>query len=867
MAIIKMTDLDLAGKRVLIREDLNVPMKDGRVADDSRLRACLPTIAYALNANARVILMSHLGRPQEGHYEESLSLKPVAQRLGELLGRDIRLVKDWATAPDVAPGKVVLLENVRFNKGEMKNDDELAQRMAGLCDVFVMDAFGTAHRAEASTHAVAKFASTACAGPLLVKELEALGKALEKPTRPLVAIVAGSKVSTKLTVLKSLAYIVDHLIVGGGIANTFLLAQGHAIGKSIAEPDMIGEAKEIISIMRNKGAEVPIPTDVVCGKKLEESASAQTKSVNDVAADDMILDIGPETCKRLEQLLARAGTIVWNGPVGVFEFDQFANGTRAISRAVAASKAISIAGGGDTLAAIAKYKIEDKVSYISTGGGAFLEFLEGKKLPAVEILEERAREKGRRTKIIATLGPSSRETDVLGKILDAGVDVIRLNFSHGDHAQHRENAKRARECAQKRGRDVGIVVDLQGPKIRIGKFASGKITLENGNPFILDIDWNLDQGNSERVGVVYQELTNDVKENDTLLLADGKIELKVNKVDGKQIICKVMQGGELSSNAGINLKGGGLNAAALTDKDKEDIKVAAEIGADYLAVSFPCCGADMRLARKLLQQAGGKAKLIAKIERAEAYRSLDEILDESDAVMVARGDLAVEMGDARVPALQKNIIARARDKYKPVIIATQMMQSMVKSPNPTRAEVSDVANAVLDGADAVMLSEETAIGEFPVAAVSAMSRVCLEAEKSTDLALDQDFGNMVFERIDQSIAMAASFTAYHLKVKAIGALTESGSTPLWMSRINSGVPIYALTPQLEARGRVTLYRNVYPIEFVPVSKERDDVLREAIQELVLRGLVVEGDSVLLTIGELVGEVGGTNTLKIVRVGH
>jgi len=860
-----MTDLDLAEKRVLIREDLNVPMKDGRVADDARIRACLATIEYALKARARVILMSHLGRPKEGQHDETLSLKPVARRLGELLAREVKLVTDWATPFDVEPGKVVLLENVRFNKGENKNDDELAQRMAALCDIFVMDAFGTVHRTEASTHAVAKFAPMACAGPLLVAELETLNKALRKPARPLVAIVAGSKVSTKLAALESLANVVDQLIVGGGIANTFILAQGHSIGKSVAEPDMINQAKKIISIMRAKGAEISIPVDVVCGKRLSESALAQTKLVDGVSVDDMILDIGPETRKRSQRLLADAGTIVWNGPVGVFEYDQFGEGTRAISNAVAAAKAFSMAGGGDTVAAIAKYKIKDKVSYISTGGGAFLEFLEGKKLPAVEILEQRAADKARRTKIIATLGPSSREPETLNKIIAAGVDVVRLNFSHGDHAQHRENAKRVREYAKKCRRAVGIIVDLQGPKIRIGKFSSGGVSLETGKLLILDVSWDLDLGNIERVGVVYQELVNDVKEGDTLLLSDGGIQLKVKKIEDKQIVCKVLQGGRLSSNAGINLKGGGLNAAALTDKDKEDIKVAAEIEADYLAVSFPGSGADMRLARKLLQLAGGRAKLIAKIERAEAYRFLDEILDESDAVMVARGDLAVEMGDARVPALQKDIIARARDKFKPVIIATQMMQSMVKSPSPTRAEVSDVANAVLDGVDAVMLSEETAVGDFPIDAVNAMGRVCLEAEKSAGLVLDQDFSGMVFERIDQSIAMSASFVAHHLKIKAIGALTESGSTPLWMSRINSGAPVYALAPQLEARGRATLYRNVHPIEFTPASKERDQVLCEAVQELVSRGLAVEGDLVLLTVGELVGEVGGTNTLKIVRV--
>lgn len=390
MAVIKMTDLDLRGKRVLIREDLNVPLKDGAVADDTRIRASLPTIEHALKAGAKVMLMSHLGRPEEGVYDEAASMKPVAAHLGKLLGREVRVVKDWLAGVELADGEVVLCENVRFNKGEKKNDDELAKKMAALCDVFVMDAFGTAHRAQASTHGVAKYAPVACAGPLLSAELEALARALEKPARPMVAIVGGSKVSTKLTVLKSLSQIVDQLIVGGGIANTFILAEGHKIGKSLAEPDLVNEAKEIIAAARAKGGDVPVPVDVVCGKEFSPTAVATLKDVKDVEADDMIFDIGPKSSQQLEKILAEAGTIVWNGPVGVFEFDQFGAGTKAIAEAIAKSKAFSIAGGGDTLAAVAKYGIADKVSYISTGGGAFLEFLEGKKLPAVEILEQRA---------------------------------------------------------------------------------------------------------------------------------------------------------------------------------------------------------------------------------------------------------------------------------------------------------------------------------------------------------------------------------------------------------------------------------------------------------------------------------------------
>jgi len=385
-----MMDLDLAGRRVLIREDLNVPIQDGKVTSDARIRASLPTIRAALERGARVMVMSHLGRPKEGEYDPALSLEPVAARLSELLGRKVPLVRDWLDGVEAGPGEAVLLENVRFNKGEKKDAEDLARRMAALCDVYVMDAFGTAHRAEASTHGVARFAPVACAGPLLVNELVALETALDKPARPLVAIVAGSKVSTKLTVLETLLGKVDQLIVGGGIANTFLAAAGFPVGKSLHEPDMVDIARRLIEQSRARGVEIPIPTDVVVAKEFSASAEADVKDVSAVSADDMILDIGPDTAEKLAGLVERAGTIIWNGPVGVFEFDQFGEGTRSLAQAIARSGAFSLAGGGDTLAAIEKYGVEEGMSYISTGGGAFLEFVEGKTLPAVAALQERA---------------------------------------------------------------------------------------------------------------------------------------------------------------------------------------------------------------------------------------------------------------------------------------------------------------------------------------------------------------------------------------------------------------------------------------------------------------------------------------------
>jgi phosphoglycerate kinase len=391
MSFLRLTDLPLAGKRVFIRADLNVPQDAaGNITEDTRIRASIPGIKHALSDGAAVMVTSHLGRPTEGELNPEDTLAPVAKRLGEMLGQPVRLITHWVDGVEVKSGEVVMLENCRVNRGEKKNDDALARKMAALCDVYVNDAFGTAHRAEATTHGIAKFAKVACAGPLMAAELDALGKALSNPARPLLAIVAGSKVSTKLTILKALASKVDQLIVGGGIANTFMLASGLRIGKSLAEPNLVNEAQEIIDIMQARGAQVPLPVDVIVANELAAMARANRVNASAVRADDLILDVGPKTAANFAALIAKAGTVVWNGPVGVFEYDQFAGGTKVIAEAIAASKAFSIAGGGDTLAAISKFGIADKISYISTGGGAFLEFLEGRKLPAVEILESRA---------------------------------------------------------------------------------------------------------------------------------------------------------------------------------------------------------------------------------------------------------------------------------------------------------------------------------------------------------------------------------------------------------------------------------------------------------------------------------------------
>ncbi|MFW9611059.1 MAG: pyruvate kinase [Fluviibacter sp.] len=471
----------------------------------------------------------------------------------------------------------------------------------------------------------------------------------------------------------------------------------------------------------------------------------------------------------------------------------------------------------------------------------------------------------RSTKIVATLGPSSSSPEALGALIAAGVDVVRLNFSHGTPDDHRARAKLVRDLAQQYRRPVGILVDLQGPKIRVGKFADGKITLVKGADFILDAACKL--GNQERVGLDYPELPNDVHAGDVLLLDDGRVVLNVTAVKGPEIHTKVQVGGPLSNNKGINRKGGGLSAPALTDKDKADMITAADINADFLAISFPREAADIHLSRDLMKKAGGKSLIIAKIERTEAIENLEDILDASDGIMVARGDLGVEVGDAAVPALQKRMIRMAREMNKLAITATQMMESMISSPIPTRAEVSDVANAVLDGTDAVMLSAETASGQYPVETVESMVRICLEAERSNPVLVDNEFLNRVFTRVDQSIAMAAIWTAHHLKVKAIAALTESGSTALWMSRLNCGVPIFALTPDTAARNRMTLFRDVYPMLMPRSQPDRDMMLADAETVLMDQGAVDRGDLVVMTIGEPIGTPGGTNTLKIVHIGN
>ena len=473
----------------------------------------------------------------------------------------------------------------------------------------------------------------------------------------------------------------------------------------------------------------------------------------------------------------------------------------------------------------------------------------------------------RRTKIIATLGPSTDDPKMLDKIIEAGVDVVRCNFSHGTPEEHIERAEKIRNRARAHGRQVGVLADLQGPKIRIEKFKQGKVFLEEGETFILDTKLGKEEGTVERVGIAYKELPGDVKRGDTLLLDDGRIVLWVNESNDTEVVCRVVNGGDLSDRKGINRQGGGLSAPALTDKDREDIKTAAAMQVDYLAVSFVRNAADVEEARSLLREAGCNGGIIAKIERAECLDIVDEIIEASDVIMIARGDLGVEIGDAALPPVQKKLIHKAREMNRIAITATQMMESMITSHIPTRAEVFDVANAVLDGTDAVMLSAETASGKYPDLVIAAMDRICLEAEKQREVTRSEHRLHTTFNRVDEAIAMATMYTANHLHVKAIAALTESGSTALWMSRISSGIPIFALTEHVETRRKVTLYRGVYPVSFEPTTRDHAEVNREAVDELLRRGSVRDGDLVIITKGDMMGVLGGTNAMKIVKVGE
>ncbi len=473
----------------------------------------------------------------------------------------------------------------------------------------------------------------------------------------------------------------------------------------------------------------------------------------------------------------------------------------------------------------------------------------------------------RRTKIVATLGPASETVEVVDKLIHAGVDVVRLNFSHGRAEEKIQLAELVRSRARELKRPVGVLADLQGPKIRIGRFKSGPVMLVNGDTFIIDVDHTLDGGDQTRVGTTYKVLTRDVERGSTLMLDDGRIVLNVDQVAGSEVICRVVVGGALSNNKGINRQGGGLSARALTPKDHEDIRTAGQMLADYLAVSFVRGAADIQEARTLFQAAGGRGGIVAKIERAEAVKNIEEILGVADAVMVARGDLAVEIGDAAVPPVQKRIIKLARQRNRVVITATQMLESMIESAIPTRAEVSDVANAVLDGTDAVMLSAETAAGKYPVEAVAAMDRVCRETERHEDSLQTTQRSDKQFDNRNEAVARAVMYVANHLPVRAIAALTESGSTALMMTRINSSVPVYALTPHVETRRKVTLYRSCHPVRFEMQSNDPAEVIAAAVDELKRREAVQDGDLVILTIGEPLKKPGGTNTLKILRVGE
>ncbi len=471
----------------------------------------------------------------------------------------------------------------------------------------------------------------------------------------------------------------------------------------------------------------------------------------------------------------------------------------------------------------------------------------------------------RRTKIVATLGPGSSSSEIILEMMRAGVDVFRLNFSHGSHLEQKHRVEVIRECSENTGRIVAILADLQGPKIRTHKFKNGQVQLIKGETFILDAALGKDEGTNERVGLAYKDLPKDVKKGDILLLDDGRVELEVDEVVGEEVRCIVIYTCVLSNNKGINLKGGGLSAPALTDKDKEDLKAAVAMGVDYMALSFARTAADVNECRALVKAAGSNASIVTKVERAEAIDNIDEIIAASDVIMVARGDLGVEMGDAELPALQKSLIKAARSQNKVVITATQMMESMIDSPIPTRAEVFDVANSVLDGTDAVMLSGETAVGKYPAKTVAAMGRICEHAERQRAAMVSDHRVDLVFGRVDEAIAMATMYTANHLKMNAIASLTESGATVLWMSRISSGIPIYALTPRIETLRKVTLYRGVYPISVEFDKIDPYNVSQSVVELMKAKKIIKSGDSIVVTRGDMLGDQGGSNIMKIVSV--
>ncbi|MBP6103614.1 MAG: pyruvate kinase [Gammaproteobacteria bacterium] len=723
-------DCDIHQKIMTLRVDLNVPLEDGVILNDRRIQAILPTLRYALAKKAGIILLSHLGRPEAGSTgvaDPRYSLAPIADYLAQALQQPVPLIQDWVSGVQVIPGSVVLCENVRFEKGDMQNDALLAKRIAALSDIFVMDAFAVAHRAQASTVGAIHYAPIAVAGPLLMAELQALDKVFKYPARPVIAIMGGAKISEKLAILKNLINKVDILIIGGAMANTFLAALGRDVGQSLYEPNQCATALSLLQKAKDCGVNLLLPEDVVI-----ESGK--------------ILDVGLRTRQAIKRVIGKAGTIIWNGPMGLFEQAPFNGGTESVAQSIAASKAFSVAGGGETLAAIDQAHVGDCFDHLSTGGGAFLAYLSCEPLAAVVALEDACRGRSqcrpcsepphlkrpcseKPTTIIATLGPSTDKPGVLQAMLVAGVDVIRLNLSHGTYAQHQARVDLARAIALELGKSLGIMADLQGPKIRIGSFTTGSIQLKVNDPFVIDAQLSLAQGTAQAVGLHYPNLCKDLKPGDQLLLDDGFIVLVVDKIIGTAVHCIVQQGGKLSDNKGINRRGGGISAEALTPKDRKDIDFAAKLKVDFVALSFARCAADVQETRALLQKAGSHALVVAKIERVEALEALEEIILASDEVMVARGDLGVECGYAALPGIQKHIIARARALGRPVITATQMMESMVHRAIPTRAEVSDVANAVLDGTTAVMLSAETAVGDFPAQTVQMMREICTAAER------------------------------------------------------------------------------------------------------------------------------------------
>jgi pyruvate kinase len=854
---------DLVAKTVLVRVDFNVPIHNGKIQNTRRIEAALPGIKSLIDQGCAVILATHLGRP--AGKDPSLSTKILLPLLLEALSQDVCWVDQWPSEHvEWEKGKVYLLENLRFHDEELKCDDAWVKATLKNIDAVVMDAFSCVHRKHASIWGWINQAKSIFPGPLFEKEVHVLKQIISNRKHPTMAVVSGSKISTKTKLIEVLLERIDILVLGGGIANTFLKAKGFEVGNSLIDESMIGFCEQIVHKAEKLKKTILLPKDVCV---LNGKGVCRNVNVTELNSDDVIYDVGQGAVNEIIQQLEWVDTVLWNGPLGQFEDERFNKSTTAFAAALKNHRGWTVVGGGDTVSALDSAGMLESMDYVSMAGGAFLNYIEQQGLPGVDRLYKRNREEiePKRTKIVTTLGPSTDSEAAMMALISAGADVARINFSHGRLEEHVKRVALFRSCADKLGCVVGVIADLQGPKLRIGSFINDKVTLVEGEEFCLDLDCGENEGNEKRVSIFEPSILQDLSTGSILLLDDGAVSLRVLRVTKHTIECEVIIGGALSNNKGLNLKGGGLSAPALTDKDYADLKAIVKMDVDYIALSFVKGPEDVLKARSILKANKSHIGIISKLECAEVLNSLDEIINVSDGIMVARGDLAVEIGPAAVPVEQKNMIKRSRELSKPVIVATQMMESMVYSKKPTRAETSDVANAILDGADAIMMSSETAVGNHPALVVKTASDICRVVEKHLSNLTPTSFKKDHFSYFDEAIAMAAIYTALRIDVTALVALTESGQTPLWMSRARSDIVIFGLSRSINACRKMALYRGVMPVYFDSKKLQTHRHAREGLKLLHQLGYLSLGDHVIVTKGDKVGCVGQSNTLKIMKV--